>query len=361
MGLVSLLFSSCYLLRQGSTLVGFQLKAEPIDRLTDTMVYRNGEPVSETTAAFLDEVEHIRAFASSELGLDTSRNYTSFVPTDRETLAYVVNATGELSFERKLWRWPLAGSFPYKGFFRDRDAVRLADRLRRSGHDVWVRRVDAFSTLGILRDPLYQFMESYDRYDLANMIIHEQTHATLFLRNQVQFNEGLATFVGDVGARAYLQFAGASPDELTRIDDVERDRATIREVLADLRSELTAVYESDMDIDTMRAEKQRVIDSVLQHLRDNYDTLFRTDLYRSIPDLPVNNAFIDLFSAYTQDLSVFEELYAACGSSLKAMFDSLSILAEPRRIADREERKLARTDPVSFVRTVLLDEARGRQ
>jgi len=164
-----------------------------------------------------------------------------------------------------------------------------------------------------------------------------------------------------VGARAYLQFAGASPDELTRIDDVERDRATIREVLADLRSELTAVYESDMDIDTMRAEKQRVIDSVLQHLRDNYDTLFRTDLYRSIPDLPVNNAFIDLFSAYTQDLSVFEELYAACGSSLKAMFDSLSILAEPRRIADREERKLARTDPVSFVRTVLLDEARGRQ
>jgi len=131
--------------------------------------------------------------------------------------------------------------------------------------------------------------------------------------------------------------------------------------LASLRGQLTAVYESDMDPDAMRAEKQRVIDAVLQHLRDSYDTLFRTDLYRSIPDLPVNNAFIDLFSAYTQDLSVFEELYKACGSSLPAMFDSLSVLAEPRRIEDREQRQLARTDPVSFVRTVLLDEARGRR
>ena len=89
--------------------------------------------------------------------------------------------------------------------------------------------------------------------------------------------------------------------------------------------------------------------------------MFRTDLYESVPDLPVNNAFIDLFSAYSQDLSLFEELYVARGRDLQAMLDSLSVLGEPRRIADRAQRALARSDPKAYIRTVLLDEPIGQR
>jgi predicted aminopeptidase len=357
MGLAVSLFSSCYLLRQGAALVGDQFRAEPIERLVTERVYRNGDALSEQTVGFLDAVGEIRAFASGELGLAVGRNYTTFVHTDRETLAYVVNATDELSFERTYWSWPFAGRFPYKGYFREPEAVRLVERLQRGGHDVWLRRVDAFSTLGILSDPLYEFMQSYDLYQLANMIIHEQTHATLFLRNQIQFNEELATFVGDLGARAFMESVGATPETIAEIDRLEHDRDLLRSLVAQLRGELEAVYQSDLSDEEKRAEKARAIRSALARYEAHYDQLFLTDRFRGLSDLRVNNAFIDLFSAYTQDLSLFEELYRASGSDLATMIESLSILGSPRRIADRELRSLARRDPKEYIRVVLLDGA----
>jgi predicted aminopeptidase len=354
MGLLPLL-SSCYLLRQGATLVGFHLRAEPIDRLTERGEYRNGDLLEQSTADFLARVEDIRRFAQESLGLEVGRNYTRFVHADRETLAYVVNATGRLSFERTYWSWPFAGSFPYKGFFRPEDARRLARKLEQSEHDVWVRSVDAFSTLGILRDPLYQFMESYDPYNLANLVIHEQTHATLFLRNQTQFNEELATFVGDIGARAYLEQAGFPQETMEEVDDLEHDRIAYRESVAVLRAQLEQLYESDLTHEEKLEEKERVISAYQREFAAEYQERFRTDSFLSFAELPINNAYIDLLASYTQDLSLFEALYESLGRDVAAMMEELAVLAHPREIADRSLRALARSDPKAYIRVTLLD------
>jgi predicted aminopeptidase len=85
---------------------------------------------------------------------------------------------------------------PYQGFYERNDAEAEAKRLKALGYDVIVRKVDNFSTLGFFKDPVYSFLTSYSPGEIANLIIHEQAHATLFVKGQSDFNEEFATFVG---------------------------------------------------------------------------------------------------------------------------------------------------------------------
>ena len=48
-------------------------------------------------------------------------------------------------------------------------------------------------------------MLRYSDYDLVNLIVHESVHATLYIKSQADFNERLATFIGDLGAELYFK------------------------------------------------------------------------------------------------------------------------------------------------------------
>ena len=351
-----LMLSSCYLLNQGSSLLRYQAAAEPIDEILERGTFSDGTRISDQTRTFLAEVEQIREY-SATLGLAASQNYTSLVPTNREYLADVVNAAAELSFERYQWWWPFVGRLPYKGYYEPADAARLAERLERRGLDVWVRPVDAFSTLGVLRDPLYEFMTDYDRHTIANLIIHEQAHATLFLRGHAQFNEEFATFVGDVGADGYLLATGASREESALVTARTADRETARVLILDLRAELDELYGSELGTEEKRAEKAAAISGFQDRIRADYESIFRTDSFRGLSEIPINNAFIDLYVSYTEDLDLFRELYEALSTDLSILISELSILEDPGRIPDRDLRRLARRDPKAYIRTALLDSA----
>jgi len=47
-------------------------------------------------------------------------------------------------------------------------------------------------------------MLQWDEDALANLILHEMTHATVYFKGQTDFNEQLATFVGNRGAIDFL-------------------------------------------------------------------------------------------------------------------------------------------------------------
>ncbi|MEE8441013.1 MAG: aminopeptidase [Spirochaetia bacterium] len=346
--------SSCYLLNQGVSLLRYQAAAEPIDEILERGTFTDGTRVSKQTRSFFAEVEQIREY-SATLGLAVSRNYTSFVPTDRGHLADVVNAAAELSFDRHEWWWPFVGRLPYKGYYETAGALRLSERLKRRGLDVFVRPVDAFSTLGVLHDPLYEFMTAYDRHTIANLIIHEQAHATLFLRGHAQFNEEFATFVGSAGADGYLIASGASDDETGPIELCAVDRETARLLILDLRSDLELVYNSDMGTEEKRSSKARTILAFQDRIQKDYESIFQTDSYRALSEIPINNAYIDLYVSYTEDLDLFRELYEALSADLSAFIDVLTVLEDPGRIPDRAVRRLARRDPKTYIRTHLLD------
>ncbi|MCK4516206.1 MAG: aminopeptidase, partial [Spirochaetaceae bacterium] len=205
--------------------------------------------------------------------------------------------------------------------------------------------------------PLYEFMTDYDRHAIANLIIHEQAHATLFLRGHAQFNEEFATFVGDVGAEGYLVVSGASDDETALVAARTADRETARLLIFGLRADLEQVYSSDLGTEEKRSAKAEAIRAFQERVQDDYESIFRTDSFRGLSEIPINNAFIDLYVSYTEDLDLFREIYEVFSADLSRFIDALSVLEDPGRIPDRDLRRLARRDPKAYIRISLLDSA----
>jgi len=73
-------------------------------------------------------------------------------------------------------------------------------RLDRESYDTYVQGAHAYSTLGWLRDPIFSSMLKWNEGTLANLILHEMSHGTLYFRDKTDFNEQMATFIGNRGA-----------------------------------------------------------------------------------------------------------------------------------------------------------------
>lgn len=314
--LLSLLLpaAGCYLLKQGTHLVSYNIRARSIERVLES------DALGRDTAAMLRLVEEIRQYAARDLGLKENRNYTRFLSLDKEYLVDVVTACAKDSFTPYLWRFPFFGAFPYKGFYEREDALRQVRRLERKGLDVWMRQVDGFSTLGFFSDPIYSFMTGYSVFELADLIIHEQTHATIFIKNEVQFNEELATFVGRQGALAWIrgrfgEDSGAYRQALASL----ADQRLYSELVAELYEELESMYRLASGRSAVLRDKERIVAAFNRRLEAQAAELFLTERFRSFRGLPANNAYIMSVLRYSQDLELFQRLYEASGRDLEQM------------------------------------------
>jgi len=315
------LIGGCYLLKQGTYLLSYNSRSRPIEKvLADGSVGGDAE-------AMLRTVQEIRRYAVEEIGLEQNRNYTRYLELDKDYIVDVVTACAADSFTPHEWRFPFFGSFPYKGYYERADAEREASRLEKRGLDVWIRRVDGFSTLGLLSDPIYSFMTDYSLYALADLIIHEQTHATIFIKNEIQFNEELATFVGREGALSFLRDlygagSAAQSQALAALDDwnVFRDR------IIDLHDQLDRIYGVETERETILAEKLRTVEEFNRRLLSEAPQLFKTERFRGFGGIPANNAYIMSFVRYNQDLELFYNLYQAKGNDLPSTVEVLKQL-----------------------------------
>ena len=310
-------------------MLGYLGRAVPLEELG------KGDDVSEEDRLFVERVEDIRRFAMEELGLKESKNYTRYVELDRNYLAAVVSASPEDSFGRHQWWFPVVGKVPYKGFFNVEDARKEMVKLEKKGLDVWVRGVDAFSTLGWFRDPLYSYMKNYSEGDLAELIIHELLHATVYLKNQDQFNEELAQFVGVEGGRLYMEktrVEAAVPEEAAAAD-----MAAYHAFIRDLIERLDQVYESNLAREEKLQRKAEIVEEAKVRFDVSYDSLFSTQDYRFFSGLPVNNAYLELFMLYHEEDHYFNDLYERSGQDLKKFIDAAKSINAGKKGNPKEE------------------------
>ena len=169
-------------------------------------------------------VNKVKMYAVEELGITASNNYTSMYDQKGKPLMWVVTASKPFVLEPHMWEFPIVGSFPYKGFFDPEMAITERDRLASQGLDASIRNAGGWSTLGWLDDPILSDMLNRNEGQLAELIIHELTHFTLFVKDSVQFNENLASFVGKQGAIKFLTDTyGSTSQELNTYQDSEED------------------------------------------------------------------------------------------------------------------------------------------
>ena len=208
-----------------------------------------------------------RDFAMTELGLPDNGSYRSYADLGRRYATWNLFAAPEFSVKPKRWRFPVAGSVTYRGYFNEARATRAAERQERRGLDVHVGPSIAYSTLGHLRDPVLSTMLDNGDAELAAYIFHELAHQAVYAPSDSDFNEAFATVVETEGLRRWL----ARVERATELDAILTARGrqqTAAQKMVESRARLAALYGSGAVEEELRAGKAEE----LARLRESLET-----------------------------------------------------------------------------------------
>ena len=320
--LLTLTPMGCYISRAAYEEARILSRRQPIERLVAGT--GTGFPVDDVTRAKLALVLSARQFAVDSLGLKAGESFMTYSKLDRDTLVLVLSAAYRDRLERKMWKFPVVGSFPYKGFFDFAEAKRQAEKLRAEGFDVTLGASSAFSTLGWFNDPLVSTTLDADSITLANTVIHELLHNTFFAKGRVPFNESFASFVGGRGAEHFFRAQGDTMSTRLAQEDWQNDLVLgafwerlaheIDSVFASLPKDSVSARIAARDTVYGRA-RRRLVDSVAPKLV-GYPAGWGNRV-------TLNNAVLLSRRVYAEGLDKFDSVYVANGGNLRRAIDAI--------------------------------------
>lgn len=268
-------------------------------------------------------IKEIKRFAIDSLGLNDSENYQTIYDQKGEELMWVVTASEPFQLKPKTWNFPVVGSVPYKGFF-DRDkALKELRNLEAEGWDVGMRNPGGWSTLGWFTDPILSGMLSRNEGDLASLIIHEMVHASVFIKDSVEFNENFASFIADSAAYNFLawKYGKDAPEYVTYVDEV-RDYVKYSNHVLRGSWVLDSLYQSmpENEADSVKLKKKTNLIAEIVSQMDTL-TLRRYKIpRRRFKDRMPNNDYFLAYRRYQSKQSDFKlELSEKYKGSLKKM------------------------------------------
>jgi len=276
----------------------------------------------------------IRDYASHRLRLPDNDSYRDYVELDRPYVVWNVVATPELSLEPIRWCFPVVGCLTYRGYFDEAAARAYAEPLREQGHDVMVRGVRAYSTLGWFDDPLLSSMLDQGALATAEVIFHELAHQILYVRDDTIFNEAFASTVGELGVKQWL--TDLHPEWLADYDAALRRRDQFLTLLRNTSDALRTLYASAVPEAEKRAGKQRI----LARLREEYTHLKRGwggfDGYDPWFETPVNNARLISVAVYRDRVPDFMRWFDACGRDYDRFYSAVKRMGKLPRARRHE-------------------------
>ncbi|CAG0953480.1 hypothetical protein MYXO_00340 [Myxococcaceae bacterium] len=309
-----MLLSGCYLAHVADGQLRLLRASAPIARVVE-------DPgTSDDERRRLGLVLEARDFARG-LGLDVGEQYTSYARWPGDRLVTAVVATRPGSLEPAAFWFPVVGEVPYKSYFDRALAEREADELRAKGLDVCLAAVPAYSTLGWFPDPVTGPLLRAPEPDLVATVVHELVHATVYVPGDADWNEGLATFVGQEASVAFFSERGGVDGETARYARSRvSDSRAISAVLSGLRSEVAALYE-DRPPGPERDDRRRALSEQARErvASIRFETIDPAELAAS---LRTNDACLALEGTYAADLPRYENALAREDGDLRRLVEA---------------------------------------
>lgn len=291
---------------------------EPIEKVLQR------EDLKDETRHKLLLAQEAQRFAIEKMNLTLGKNYQTYVELGRPYVTWIVTAAPIDRVEPYLWRFPIVGDVPYKGYFKRSRAEREAQRFNPKKYDTWVRGVSAYSTLGWFSDPILSSMLRGQDHHLVDLIIHESVHATLFIKNHADFNERLATYLGNYGTYLfYLEREGENSETLKQIKKENNDEILFSRFISKEIEDLKKWYEDQTSSNfTAKEEARRQRLSLIQErFEEALRPQLQTEIYNYFSRIELNNAVLSSMGTYVQDLSDFEELMELKGGDVAAFIE----------------------------------------
>jgi len=169
---------------------------------------------------------------------------TTFLKT--EAVTYLVIVSPKNKIEALSTSFPIVGSFPYLGFFKKESALAYKEEKMKEGFSTYIRPVYAYSTLNqwIFNDNILSSFFQYNDEDLAELIFHELTHTILFIKDEVDFNESLADYIG---RHLSFEYFKKSKEDIIKWKKLRSNSNQVLIEISHLALELNSQYEKSND------------------------------------------------------------------------------------------------------------------
>jgi predicted aminopeptidase len=260
----------------------------------------------------IEELRETLRFGAS-LGLAQTTSYRHLIERGSDGAVQVVVAAPADRLEPVSWWFPVTGRISYRGFFDPSRAQRFAAGLAERGYDVHVRPALLYSTLGVFDDPIPREMLGWDRVDRVATLLHELVHETVFVADDPDYNEGLASFVE---RHATLEFLAGEPAALERARAGFEDDDRFAALLARLELELASAYAAVEGAQAARRAREPIF---ARYQREEYGALhWNTERYAGFRDADLSNAWLVARRTYLGALPCFSRELEALDGDLHA-------------------------------------------
>ncbi|MFT4650842.1 MAG: putative aminopeptidase [Flavobacteriales bacterium] len=272
-------------------------------------------------------VQEIRAFSIDTLALPDNGSYTSYSQLDQPYVLRNLFAAPEFSTRLLSWCYPIAGCASYRGYFDEGLLSKFVTTLKKDNMDIHIGEVPAYSTLGWFDDPVLSSFINWPDARLAGLIFHELTHQRLYVDNDTQFNESLASAVQRIGTELWLQSRQRS-DEIKQFRESNLYSQAIVALIEQTKAELDTLYETEKSTASKRQQKQIILDAAIE----GHTTLARSynkkGGYTRWFSSGLNNAKLAAVSAYNTHVLAFMNMMDAQQGNFESFFAYVGTIAE---------------------------------
>jgi predicted aminopeptidase len=263
-------------------------------------------------------VSQIKEFGEKELGLKKTSSYETICMSSSPRI-YTVAAAPKDKLSLKTWWFPVVGRMPYLGFFDLGEAEKEKQGLLKDDLDVVIGRAEAFSTLGWFSDPLTLNLIDGSEVDLAEIILHEMTHSTFYVKGQGEFNEGLAQIVGKWGAFLFFEKTRGPSDSLSAEARASIEDERLFSFFLDTSlEELQRLYDSSATQEEKLKQREVIFTRRIQDF-ESLKSRLKTNRFVHFGRAPLNNAYLMAVSLYHRNFPVFEAVLEQNGYSVRQM------------------------------------------
>ena len=154
---------------------------------------------------------------------------------------------------------------------------------------------------------------------LANLILHEMTHASIYFKGQTDFNEQIATFVGNQGAIGFLiEKYGKESKEVIKAIHNQEDDLLFSRWIDQACQQLLNFYSKEISRDEKIKGRKEIFCSLKGEFRK---ISFKTDGYKNFEKLDINNAVLLAYRRYIHRHENFQAFYAYFENDLRRVMD----------------------------------------
>jgi len=283
----------------------------------------------------LQLVQDIRRFSIERLALPDNGSYSAYVELDRPYVLQNLFAAEEFSTRLHRWCYPIIGCTSYRGYYDETRLQSYVEALENDGFEVYIGQVSAYSTLGWFDDPVLSSFIEWPDYRLAGLLFHELTHQRIYIDDDTEFNESLASAVQQSGILLWLE----SQNQGARLDDFHQwleYRSRVLALIGETRDQLARLYQQDIADSEKREAKALAFDRARlahaeiarQHqVNQGFTRWFAGDL---------NNAKIGSVATYSNRVPAFINMIQAYNNDFETFFayvEKLGDLHKPIRDA----------------------------